>query len=415
MRYQDQPLLPFTINTALNTEPIGAVPSDLAGDVRTTMINASITNRALRNVSVTARYRYFDYADETPDLHLGGRVSMDRSVSTTALERERFPFTRQNGSVDLSWRPALPTQFQVGYGWEQWTRDEHVRNVAESDEHSWRGTISVAPADWFSLRSSVVQSRRRADDYRQVTTAQNPLQRRFDQADRDRTRIELRAEWSALEAFTLGSTISSGTDKYPDSRIGLQSDKARAYGADAAWTPTANVSLSAGYMLETFKNRLRSQYRTPTQLANPTYDWVANNDDEITTWYVGGETSINRFDVGFNLQRSDAWLDMNAFNPVPPAGGTASENTGATAVDFPRIKQEFMPVTAFLRFTPRPQWTLGLGFTYEEYENADWRTDDLSPVDGVHVLLGNDLLDYKAGYMSFTITYRPQLRRAAAI
>lgn len=413
LRSQDQEFLPYTINSALNTATLGPLPANLDGDIRTTMLNASISTRAIQNVTVTGRYRYFDYDDQTPELHLNGRVVMDRSVSVTPLEREHFPFSRKNAGVDLSWRAAQAAQVQVAYGWEGWTRGAH-RNVASSSENTLRGAVRLMPFDALMLRPSVVQSKRRADEYVQVNSIQNPLHRRFDQADRDRIRFELMAELEAAANITLSGTVSIGNDEFPDAEFGVQSDKARAYGADVTWAPLANLSLSGGYMMETFKNRFISRYRSPTQLSNPTFDWVSNNDDEITTWYLGAETSIDKFDIGGNIQRSEAWLDMLTANPATPAGGTASENNSAKAVDYPRSEQHMMPITAYIRYTPQPKWTVGLGFTYEDFKDQNWRNDNMGPNDGVNWMLGSDLLDYKASFLSMTITYRPQLRRGAA-
>jgi hypothetical protein len=98
---------------------------------------------------------------------------------------------------------------------------------------------------------------------------------------------------------------------------------------------------------------------------------------------------------------------MNTFNPTPPSGGTAGQILSATAVDLPAIVHTCNPVRASLRYRLRPDWAATLGYTYEKYDDVDWRSDALKPATVADIWLGNDLRGYQTGFFTFTISYRP--------
>ncbi|HEY4644540.1 MAG TPA: MtrB/PioB family outer membrane beta-barrel protein, partial [Bacteroidota bacterium] len=66
-RRQDDQFIPFTINTALDTlSTFPSLPgSSLNGKVNTSLVNLSLTNRFFSSVWLTARYRVFDYDNQT--------------------------------------------------------------------------------------------------------------------------------------------------------------------------------------------------------------------------------------------------------------------------------------------------------------------------------------------------------------
>jgi hypothetical protein len=148
-------------------------------------------------------------------------------------------------------------------------------------------------------------------------------------------------------------------------------------------------------------------------LANLTYDWVANNRDLITTYGLDFKATLvpKRFEVGGSLDASRARMNLLAKNPQTPTGGTTAQNTSATAVDFPQVKQTFSPSTAYVRYLFSDDWAFSVNFYQERFDQTDFRTDALQPAIGSDVYLANDFLNYNAKYLTFTFAFRPRALR----
>ena len=143
-------------------------------------------------------------------------------------------------------------------------------------------------------------------------------------------------------------------------------------------------------------------------LDNTTFDWVARVEDRISTIVAGFSYAMlaDRLEAGAQYDWSRARAAMKASNPVTPTGGSAAQNTNAGAVDYPAITQRFNPASAYLRYSPGPNWSAALSFTYEQYKDDDFRNNNLKPATGADIFLGNEYRDYTAGILAFSIQYR---------
>ena len=309
----------------------------------------------------------------------------------------------------------MPLTFSAGYGWETWKRSE-ARNVADLREGSPHFSLDVGVFDWMSLRSSYTTGRRRIHgEYIQNTTDDQPLHRRFDQADRDRERTNLLATVTPLDQLTMSGSWTVGHDEYPHSAYGLQSDRNNMQEGDISWALTDRFSVDGSLTNERFLTRLRSQYRANGRLNNPTYDWVANNHDEIRTVSAGFRAAFvpDRFEAGGRLDASRAKFRMATFNPLTPTGGTATQNFAATASDLPLVTQKFQPMMLFATYFVTPEWEMTFRYETERWAQNDFRTLGLQPSTGNAIFLGNNLNDYNARFITISISYRPRLRRVA--
>ena len=79
----------------------------------------------------------------------------------------------------------------------------------------------------------------------------------------------------------------------------------------------------------------------------------------------------------------------------------------ATASDFPDLRYELDPATAFLRYHVSESWTLSVRYSFERFKQVDFRTDGLQPSTGADIFLGSDPEDYRASYFTLTLAFRP--------
>jgi len=411
---QNERFIPATINSAIVAN-LSQIPERLGGHSGTSSIYLSGVSRPIAPLTLTARFRTFSFRDRVDVETMPVLIINDRSVRA-AEERDNLPFTRRNADAGGTWRfTGLPLTFSAGYGWEVWKRSE-ARNVADLREGSPHLSLDLGVFDWMSLRSSYTTGRRRIHgEYIQNTTSDQPLHRRFDQADRDRERTNFLATVTPLDQLTVSANWTVGHDEYPHSEYGLQSDRSNMEEGDISWAVTDKFSVDGSLTNERFVTRLRSQYRATGQLNNPTYNWVANNRDVIRTVSAGFRASVipDRLEAGGRVDASSAKFRMATFNPLTPTGGTAAQNFAATASDLPEVTQKFQPMTLFATYLVTPEWGMTLRYETERWAQNDFRTAGLVPAEGNGIFLGNNLDNYNARFITISVSYRPRLLRAA--
>jgi len=411
---QNERFIPATINSAIVAN-LSQIPERLGGHSGTSSIYLSGVSRPIAPLTLTARFRTFSFRDRVDVETMPVLIINDRSVRA-AEERDNLPFTRRNADAGGTWRfTGLPLTFSAGYGWEAWKRSE-ARNVADLREGSPHLSLDLGVFDWMSLRSSYTTGRRRIHgEYIQNTTSDQPLHRRFDQADRDRERTNFLATVTPLDQLTVSANWTVGHDEYPHSEYGLQSDRSNMEEGDISWAVTDKFSVDGSLTNERFVTRLRSQYRATGQLNNPTYNWVANNRDVIRTVSAGFRASVipDRLEAGGRVDASSAKFRMATFNPLTPTGGTAAQNFAATASDLPEVTQKFQPMTLFATYLVTPEWGMTLRYETERWAQNDFRTAGLVPAEGNGIFLGNNLDNYNARFITISVSYRPRLLRTA--
>jgi MtrB/PioB family decaheme-associated outer membrane protein len=414
IRQQREAFLPYTINSAISTDGLSPLPAHLDGDVRTLLVRFSGSMRPTPAVSLGARFRHYELDDRTPAIALAGRVVNDRTLSVPAspLERHRYPYARQSAGVDMRWRIAAPVALQLDYGYDEWKRDLHVREVTRTAEHTPRVVLDITPTDWLAIRSSYLRSQRRGDDYQEWASAQLPLLRKHDVADRDRERLDLSADVTTWPTLNFGASLAFGTSEYPDSPYGRSRDADRAAGVHAVWTPDQRVTMNVSVLRETFEVRQRSRYRVPpAQLDNESYDWVGNTDDEVLTAGLGITATVlpRRLDVGLGWDRVHVTSTMRALNPTAPTGGTDGQNAAAVGTDFPDITYTLTPASAWIRYRLGDNWSVNARYGYERFEQVDFRVDGLVPGTGADILMGNDLENYRSQVLTVGIRFAPRI------
>ncbi len=415
-RAQNQAFISPTINAKNLDSLVRAAyvfPTSLHGSVHTSTANLSLNSRPLRTVTVNARYRRYDFQDKTPDISVPILVISDRTMAAGAA-REAFPFTRDNADVSASWRPIAPVTLTAGYGWDRIERDTAVRNVNRASENTRRVSLDYTGISWLTLRGTVSYATRRADGYHQLTTAENPDTRRFDEADRNVSRVSFLALATPIDQIDVMATVDVGRTNYINSDFGVQKDNSDALGGEIDWSPSSRFSIGGGFVHESYRNQFRSRYRTgntPATLANPTWDWLAINTDASNVASANFRAVLipDRLEAGGLWEFSKSHFLMAANNPTTPSGGTAAQNASATAVDFPEATQKLQPLSLYVRYLVLREWAMTLQYQSDYYNAYDFRTTGLQPATGNHVFLGNDLRNYGARYLTISLSYRPGL------
>lgn len=419
-RDQNQAFIPATINSKDQDSLTRAgyvFPTSLNGSIHTTLANVTLTSRPIKRVTLTGRYRYYDFRDNTPEVSVPILVISDRTFAAGASS-ERFPYSKSTADFGFSARPlvSVPINISAGLGLDRMIRDSAVRNVTRVKENTARISADYTGLAWASLHASYSHADRWGNEYHRLTTSENPEARRFDEANRTRNRMVFMATVTPIDQVSLMGTWEIGRDTFPDSPFGVQCDKSNAIGGEIDWSPISRVSIGGGYLREWYDNQFRGRYRTGSTgftLNNPTWDWVATNIDTSTTVYISATGTVipNRLEAGGTWQRTKSSFQLQAVNPLTPTGGTAAQNLAATAMSFPTATQSLEPLSIFLRYRLNADWSVAARYQTETFTNYDFRTTGLSPATGIQVFQGNDLLPYDAKFFTFSMSFRPGLLR----
>jgi hypothetical protein len=163
LRFQDDTFLPHTINPNIRSPRLILPEDTLDGMVGTLLFNLNATTRPLPPLTLSLRYRLFDYNDMTDELTFPGHVVNDRTLVSEPRIAGRYEYTKQNADLDARWRFGQPLAMTVGVGWERWDRNDH-REVPQSDEYSGKLALDVTPVDWLLARLSYQQDDFRTDN-----------------------------------------------------------------------------------------------------------------------------------------------------------------------------------------------------------------------------------------------------------
>lgn len=440
IRKQDEDFLCHTVNPALipgaplsDSCPLVAALSDagdlqlprnsLDGEVQTFLANLVWTGRPHRRVSYTARYRLYDYSNETPVLAFPDHVENDDSIVTDTRLSVPNEYRRQNASLDVAVRPLEEVTVHVKPFWEQWTRSDD-REVGRLDEWGGKVAVDAHPADWAQVRTSYEFGVRRGNEYdpfaflkesfdfdalTPVDLAQlvfEPL-RKFDQADRKRFEGRLLAQFVPTPDVSFSLSGTYGEHDYDATRFGLDHVTWWSVGGDASWEPVDRVGVSAWYSYEETRYEQLSRWRPRgffgpalTPADSPLNDWESLTEDQVHNFGA-------RLDLVLVPDRLDAALgyEIQSARGKTRASGTAGElgiagmTGGGDAVNYPGLRDVLQIVRAHLDYHAREDLTLRLGYRFEKFDLTDFRIDDLDPVEPVSptdLFLGHRIDDYTA-------------------
>lgn len=365
---QDQPLLPFTINTAIPALPLPR--STTEGKARTVAMNYTANARPSRYLWLNARYRYYDFDNRTPPFDARkGLVVFDQVVRADGGSvSEALSSTRQNLDLDASFTPLPFTALRVGYGREQ--VDRAFRIFETTTDNVVRASVD-ASARVVTVRALVEHAVRRGSGFDEELlreVGEQPALRHLDVADRDRNRVTGLVQLTPASFLGLSASASVGKDDYTNSGFGLRDNENRAYTFTADLTPREEVAIGISYTRERYTALQRSRTASPgPQFTDATRDWSIDGADRVNT--ITSNLDLlklvprTELRLAYNMSRSRAAYVYGA-----PPGSTL-----ARFVQLPTLRNDLHSGTADLRYFLSQKLAIGV-----MYWNDRYRVDDFA-------------------------------------
>jgi MtrB/PioB family decaheme-associated outer membrane protein len=439
LRLQNESFLPHTINPSIDGDIDLRLPQkSLNGNVQIVNMNLVGTTRPWKAVGLTTKYRFYQQIDLSDEPTFPGVAVNDRSITREAHRSHHFDFKRHTADVDLRLTFLEPVVITVGPGWERWDRNEG-REVRESDEFFGKLALDVTPWDWLQARLTYKPSWRRLAHYNTFAhqehvvvedvlgelAGQSKFLRKFDEAERNRQKVDLVVTFMPSEVVTITPAFGWRRDDFSESRLGLQEETSLSGGIDLGVTPSPWIGFSAGYVYERLDQRQRQRNR-PSLAGGltgdfPDFEWVSNNTDVIHTAHGSARGAIipRLLDWSLGASWSYALGRIETNNPIDPqikAGVTAAQVLTAKAKPMPAFEDQLFRLEAALKYHFLKSWTATLGYAWESFDKHDWRTDSLNPfvpvistagaVGQSSIWQGNDLKNYSAHIIGLTLAYR---------
>ncbi len=429
-RRQDDKFIPYTINSALDTAAnFPKLPAaSLNGKVGTTLINFTLTNRFFSSVWLTARYRSFEYDNQTPSLVFPAYVSTDNSIGTVQRRNLAIEYKRTNASIDATLHVVTYLSLKLGYEREDWDRKH--RDAEQTEENTYKASVDYTPRSWLLVRSSLSFAGKNTLHYNAEEVAegtfplgeppgslgQHPQLRKFDLATRDRTRANILAQITPLEILSLTASFGLADDNFKESEYGMLRNKSNNFSFDVSFNPTFDLAFYASYTRENFSYAMKSRQRVPQVGTTPPND-TTNND-----WRSDLKDWANTFGIGLTWSAVPGEVDFSLDFSLSDAKGTvATRALGnpadprflvTTAQDYPDTRSILRQLRASLgyrltdHFTPRLEYRFE-GYT-ESYFNQDVMQPYMLPVDPAAsgaVFLGARQPSYSAHVIYVVLSY----------
>jgi MtrB/PioB family decaheme-associated outer membrane protein len=376
---QNEPLLPFTINTAIPTIPLPRATAE--AEARTLATNLNFTSRPHRMVWLNARYRHYDFDNRTPHFPVTTYVRADQNVNTLAAGGpEPFSVSRHQFDADVSVTPVRFTNLKLGYGRQH--VDRTFRVFESTVEDVFRASADAVGHQLFNVRVVYEHAARRGrglDLHVLELVSEQPGMRHYDVATRDRDRVTVQLGVTPLPILGFTASLGAGKDDYRESQFGLRDNTHRVYSAGADLVPDERVSFGAWYVLERYETLQFSRQAAPgPQFNDPTRDWATDTNDRVHT--VTASLDLLRLVPRTDLR---VWYDHSSsraryiYRVAVPTDrtlplGSPVPTTLPGPQQLPPVTSELQRSTVDGRYFFTEQFGLGLSYWYDQFRVQDF-------------------------------------------
>jgi len=415
---QNDPLLPYTINTGIEgvdfdgstfRAATAILPVSNANN-EAEILNASANagTQLGEDFTLTLRYRTYDYDNNSPRIQFPGYARLDERWTDDHLITVPYSYSRDNLGVELGWDVSDTTNLVLAFTQESWDRE--FRETSNSDEDILKLSLNSRPSDKVTVRGSWATGDRSIGNYR--TEAQlvffveehgidNPRGlRKFDQAERDVDDYEIAVQLFPKESWNLSFGVSGRDEDYGKSEFGLVSDDLFNYNFELGYAPGANLNF---YLFghnedrDVFQRNLQSG---STISENPADVWTAAFNEDTMTWGLGLNSKNDKgwsWDLSVHVSDTDGEIDFET-----PAGGSPSE-----AVDIGNYEDiELVSAWVKVGYELNESVSCGAFYLYEDYYIDSFIRQGLRPyLAGTLLLLGNDG-NYKANVFGVNVRFK---------
>lgn len=432
---QDEKLVAYTTNTDMTAGKLasadgGAIPFDafdranlekdrIENEVKTTLYNVTYSMKPLNFMHATARYRYYNYDNNTEHFEtVQGHVRTDATWEPEHHANVPTSYKSSTAGIDVGFDILKATTLTLGYSFTNKHRDN--REVSDENTSTYKASVDTAPFSWLNLRASYERSVRRGiydfnvpflathhgEEEAEGPNPQLPMLRKYDQAVRDRDKVQVVATLYPVDALVITGSAIYSTDEYEDSDFGLLDEDYTSYSIDASYELTEQFNIFAFYNIETFENRQKSRQWNPcdpatdltttpgctgagegadpfnvaTGVDSPS-NWVAENEDQTDTLSGGFDYMIipRKLDIhlSYSYSKSDGKIRLTS-----PVGANNNVDLNLfVPVDFREVDDiKLYTLHAKIKYKVWKGITIAFGYLWEKFKIKDFSNSGFANV-----------------------------------
>jgi len=409
---QDEPLLPFTTNSAVVAgafsnpafEGGGTTPFDMTDPanlparsakaaINTQNVQIRVSTKPGPDLSLTAQYRLYNLDNHSGPFQVAGvvredaewRVPGDPSASYGPLP---IAYDKHTASLTAAWDVNDKTRLGASYTFERMNRT--FREVAWMNDHRLKASLDVNPYSWLELRASYEYIRRSTAPYLhsqaelahgETTSGVLPYLRKFDEAARRTNQGQAIVTVTPNDRLTLSGSAQYGKDDYLLSAAGLQLARRDEYGVDLSYLLTDRLTVYAAYTFEKFRYDMAGRQWVPGGISDPyvsetglasNSNWTAEPRDRYDTVGLGGEAQLVpkllRVNLSYSFSRSRGRVGLSS-----PLGTPANDMNPFVPTPFSNVDNiDFQNLNADLEWTLGKHTSLAAGYVFEKYRIDDY-------------------------------------------
>ena len=372
---QDDDFIPHTINTALTSPTLALPRRSLDGEINPTLINLVLTNRAIHNLTLTGRYRYYDLENNSKRIEFPGHTVGDTSQVTNAPEENRLlGYTRQNAGLSASYRLSRDLKLHGGYEWRKTKYDEF--HAEENQEDRVKVALDWKANNWLMIRPSYIYSDRSVSGYIAQNIPQQAERRLFNLAERERHEGKLMARITPSEKISITIEGGVGTEDY-GAKYGVDEGHFWNAAVELVVTPVNWVNFFAAYTHEQVYGKIHSVQNSGS--GTPFVDrfldidaWTMKFTDDYDVVRVGVE-----FLLWEDKTKERKLTSRTELTYAYSVGETknSKDNPASTVVvteNWPDIKSRLWMISTRLDYHLTKNFSVGAGYAYERFEMVDF-------------------------------------------
>ena len=375
----------------------GTLPatSSLNGEVWLTTAQLKLASRPVSKLRLNAELRYNERDNQTP-VNTYDYVVLDSASLTGSATNRPYSYRNNRIKLDANYRFNAITSLRGGYKYNEMKRSYIDAEREDTQENTLFAKWKIKAHATVDLALYGEASSRDGSEYN-TPTNQSLAMRKYNLADRDRTKVGASIDYMATDKLFLSARADYNQDDYKNSTIGLTEATQPVYTVDFSYQPANNITTYGYY---TYENIQSSQAGADVSNQSSTVGWEADFDDTFDTAGVGIKwTDLGKWDIGADIvySKSDGASEMkDLVNP-----GTEDQ--------YPDTKTELTSVKLWTRYNHSKQLSYRLGYWFEEYSADNWNAG-LQPYDPTAaaniLLLGNETLDYNVYVITASASYR---------
>jgi len=400
---QDNPLIPFTVNSALPVIPLDRQTT--AADARVTSTNFTFSSRPVDTVLLTACYRSYDYDNRTPVFHVANTVAYDTTVEAFADGgTSPYSINRKTFYADASYTPTRYSALGVGYTREK--IDQTFRFFDTTTEDTFRVTGDLSGMSWLMLRGVYEHANRTGSGFDEQALddiGEQVSLRQFDISDRVANRVSIVTQVTPRSSYSLNGSVTVGNEDRPGTVFGLRSNDSRSYEIGADYVPRESISVGASYTWEKYTTLQASRQANPgPQFNDPTRDWTTDGADRSRTFV--GSMDLLKLAPKTDIRLSYTYNHAESLYVY----GLAPNTTLPPVQQLPPVVNELQRATGEIRYRLNAHFGAGVVYWYDKYTVNDFArgTQTLTSIAQPSFLtIGYLARPYTANTISGRLTY----------